>query len=93
MHPQLVSGAWVGFDDSSITMGDGWGPGARSALPIVADVYQQALRGKWIDVNAEFPIPRSRPEKPQEVPTIEEALQPITRGIGNFFDRLFKGLR
>jgi penicillin-binding protein 1A len=93
MHPQLVSGAWVGFDDSSITMGDGWGPGARSALPIVADVYQQALRGKWIDVNAEFPIPRSRPERPQEVPTIEEALQPITRGIGNFFERLFKGLR
>jgi hypothetical protein len=51
------------------------------------------LRGKWIDVNAEFPIPRSRPERPQEVPTIEEALQPITRGIGNFFERLFKGLR
>jgi penicillin-binding protein 1A len=93
MHPQLVSGAWVGFDDSSITMGDGWGPGARSALPIVADVYQQALRGKWIDVNAEFPIPRSRPEKPREAPTIEQALEPITRGIGNFLDRLFKGLR
>jgi penicillin-binding protein 1A len=93
MHPQLVSGAWVGFDDSSVTMGDGWGPGARSALPIVADVYQQALRGKWIDVNAEFPIPRSRPERPREAPTLEEAIQPIARGIGNFFERLFKGLR
>jgi len=93
MHPQLVSGAWVGFDDSSNTMGDGWGPGARSALPIVADVYQQALRGKWIDVNAEFPIPRTRPEKPQEAPAIEEVVRPIARGIGNFFERLFKGLR
>ncbi|RYF38968.1 MAG: glycosyl transferase, partial [Comamonadaceae bacterium] len=29
MHPQLVAGAWVGFNDSA-PMGDAWGPGARS---------------------------------------------------------------
>ncbi|MBN9697584.1 MAG: transglycosylase domain-containing protein, partial [Zoogloea sp.] len=34
MHPQLVGGAWVGFNDNRITLrSDYWGQGARSALP------------------------------------------------------------
>ena len=31
---------------------------ARSAVPIVGDVFQQALRNKWIDQRAEFDTPR-----------------------------------
>jgi penicillin-binding protein 1A len=59
MHPQLVAGARVGFNDT-MTMG-AWGQGARSALPVVAQVFQQALRNRWIDPRVEFDIPRPRP--------------------------------
>lgn len=91
MHPQLVAGARVGFNDNRMTMGDSWGPGARSALPIVSDVFQQALRGKVIDTRAEFDIPRSRPKPPEEFPIIGQP--DVIDGISNFLNRLFKGLR
>lgn len=84
MHPQLVAGARVGFNDSALAMGDGWGPGARSALPIVAEVFQQSLRQRWVDPQARFAIDRSRPAPPQ--PTLPEAL----RGLGDFFGRWLK---
>lgn len=55
MHPQLVAGAWVGFNDSRVTLrSDYWGQGAHSALPIVGDFYQKALRARWIDGRARF---------------------------------------
>jgi penicillin-binding protein 1A len=52
MHPQLVAGAWVGFNDNRVTMGDSWGQGARSALPIVGEFFQQAIKAKVVDANA-----------------------------------------
>ena len=67
MHPQLVAGAWVGFNDSRLTMGDSWGQGARSALPMVGDFMSAALRGKQIDAAAEFAAPR-RPAPPPPEP-------------------------
>jgi len=92
MHPQLVAGARVGFNDNRMTMGDSWGPGARSALPIVSDVFQQALRGKVIDARAEFDIPRPRPKPPEpEFPIIGQP--DVVDGITNFLNRLFRGLR
>ncbi len=43
MHPQLVGGAWVGFNDNRVTMrNDAWGQGAHNALHIVGDFFQQA---------------------------------------------------
>ncbi|HNQ10208.1 MAG TPA: penicillin-binding transpeptidase domain-containing protein, partial [Giesbergeria sp.] len=55
MHPQLVAGAWVGFNDGRITLrSDYWGQGAHSALPMVGEVFQQALRAKLIDTNERF---------------------------------------
>ncbi|MGZ8269039.1 MAG: penicillin-binding protein 1A, partial [Burkholderiales bacterium] len=62
---QLVAGARVGFNDNRATMGS-WGQGARSALPMVGEVFQQALRNRWIDSRAEFAIPRPRPRPPPE---------------------------
>src|SRR5688500_14219931 len=56
MHPELVAGARVGFNQER-TMGE-WGSGARSALPMVGEVFQQALRNKWIDPAAQFGKPR-----------------------------------
>jgi len=55
MHPQLVAGAWVGFNDSRVTLrSDYWGQGAHSALPIVGDFTQRALRARIIDSRARF---------------------------------------
>ncbi|TAM51316.1 MAG: penicillin-binding protein [Paraburkholderia sp.] len=55
MHPQLVAGAWVGFDDGRVTLaGNYWGEGAHSALPIVGDFYQRALRARVIDARVRF---------------------------------------
>jgi len=84
MHPQLVAGAWVGFNDNRVTMGP-WGAGARSALPIVGDVVQQSLRQRWIDPQAEFDIPRPLP-KPPPVPArvhdpVFDLVNDVLRGI------------
>ncbi len=58
MHPQLVAGAWVGFNDPRITLrSDYWGQGAHSALPIVADVVHGALRARLIDTRSRFVPP------------------------------------
>lgn len=55
MHPQLVAGAWVGFNDSRVTLrSDYWGQGAHSALPIVGDFFQRSLRARVIDPRVRF---------------------------------------
>jgi penicillin-binding protein 1A len=59
MHPQLVAGAWVGFNDGRVTLrSDYWGQGAHSALPIVGDFTAQALRARVIDPRARFVAPQ-----------------------------------
>jgi penicillin-binding protein 1A len=84
MHPQLVAGAWVGFNDNSVTMGESWGQGARSALPIVGDFFVQALRLRAVDSRVEFDIPRPRP-KPKEPPPPHDPVQNL---INDIFGRL-----
>jgi penicillin-binding protein 1A len=70
MHPHLVAGARVGFNDK-LTMGN-WGQGARSALPIVGEVFQQALRKGVIDQRAEFAIARAAPAAPAPLEPLGE---------------------
>ncbi|MGE4239300.1 penicillin-binding protein 1A [Ramlibacter sp.] len=60
MHPQLVGGAWVGFNDARVTMQHEWGQGSRSALPIVGEVFQKSLATKVIDGNSQFAAPRNK---------------------------------
>lgn len=63
MHPQLVAGAWVGFDDARVTLGnDYWGEGAHSALPMVGAFYDMALRARVIDSRAQLG-PETRPPR------------------------------
>jgi penicillin-binding protein 1A len=57
MHPQLVAGAWVGFNDNRVTMGNRWGQGAQSALPMVGEFFQQAIKAKVVDARAKFSAP------------------------------------
>jgi penicillin-binding protein 1A len=55
MHPQLVGGAWVGFNDNRITLrSDYWGQGAKSALPIVGDAFHYALANRLVDPKMRF---------------------------------------
>jgi len=82
MNPQLVAGARVGFNDNSVTMG-AWGQGARAALPMVGEVFQQGFRNRWLDQNAEFDIPRPRPAPPA----------PIMEIMNGLFGRIFRQLQ
>lgn len=62
MHPDLVGGAWVGFDDPRVTFRtDYWGQGAHNALYIVADVFRQAQGEGLVDTGNRFPAPRRVP--------------------------------
>ena len=62
MHSQLVAGAWVGFNDSRITMrSDYWGQGASNALLLVSDFFQHALDAQFIASGARFPYERPYP--------------------------------
>jgi len=80
MHPHLVSGAWVGFNDNRITMQSNyWGQGAHSALPIVGDFFQRSLRSRLVDQGARFDAPREvRAPEPTsvETPEAEAVLMP-----------------
>jgi penicillin-binding protein 1A len=66
MHPQLVAGAWVGFNDNRVTMRSSyWGQGAHNALLVVGDFLQQSQKANIIDAKAVFAAPRmSAQEKP-----------------------------
>jgi len=78
MSPQLVAGSWVGFDDGRVTLGDNWGQGNRSALPIVGDFFQRALRARIVDPHARF--------ETEVTPGVFETL----RGkVGGWFGALF----
>ena len=50
MHPQLVVGAWTGFNDSRVTLrSEHWGQGAHSALPMVGELTSRARAARLID--------------------------------------------
>lgn len=56
MHPELVAGAWVGFNDPRVTLrSDHWGQGAHNALHVVGDFMRQAIAARAIDARAELP--------------------------------------
>ncbi|MEO7152405.1 MAG: transglycosylase domain-containing protein [Burkholderiaceae bacterium] len=76
MHPQLVSGAWVGFNDARVTMrSDYWGQGGHNAILLVGDFVKAALAAQQIDAKAKFPLPRHpapppMPAAPAVAPTL-----------------------
>lgn len=79
MHPQLVAGAWVGFNDPRVRMrSDYWGQGAHNALYVVGDFFRQSLAARRIDPAASFPVP-ARPS----------VLETTLRRAGRWFRGLF----
>jgi penicillin-binding protein 1A len=62
MHPNLVAGAWIGFNDSRVTMrSDYWGQGGRNAAMVVGDFFKGTLKSKLVNVKAQFPKPKRPP--------------------------------
>lgn len=60
MHPQLVAGAWVGFNDSRVTMRSNyWGQGGHNAVLLVGDFFRDALKRGFVDMHARFPAPQT----------------------------------
>ena len=72
MHPNLVAGAWVGFNDNRVTMRSNyWGQGGHNAILLVGDFFKTALDEGKIDKDALFPggrkpEPRRVEEEPEE---------------------------
>jgi penicillin-binding protein 1A len=76
MHPNLVAGAWVGFNDNRVTMRSNyWGQGGHNAILVVGNFFKSALDSGKINGAAVFPGGR-RPEPPrhadEEFQEIEE---------------------
>ena len=56
MHPQLVAGAWVGFNDNRVTMRSSyWGQGGHNAILVVGDFFKTALDSGKLNASAAFP--------------------------------------
>lgn len=76
MHPNLVAGAWVGFNDNRVTMRSNyWGQGGHNAILLVGDFFKSAFESGKIDPRASFPGARHPPpvqEDDQPVEVMEE---------------------
>jgi len=58
MHPELVSGAWVGFDDQRLTFRTSfWGQGAHSALFLVGDYYRRITESDKVSLSEKTSFP------------------------------------
>jgi penicillin-binding protein 1A len=73
MHPNLVAGAWVGFNDTRVAMRSSyWGQGGHNAILLVGDFFKTALDSGKLDAAALFPGGR----RPEPVPQQEEEAPP-----------------
>ena len=73
MHPNLVAGAWVGFNDNRVTMRSSyWGQGGHNALLLVGDFMRSAVDGGKLDPNALLPGGRTPPPRRYEEPEYVE---------------------
>lgn len=60
MHPDLVMGSWVGFNDPRFSFKSNyWGQGAHTALHIVGNFFTRAVEeeGAYISEESRFPLP------------------------------------
>ena len=58
MHPKLVSGSWVGFEDQRLTFRTSfWGQGAHSALFLVGDYYRKIVESEEVSLSRKTSFP------------------------------------
>ena len=81
MHPDLVAGAWVGFNDQRITFRSSyWGQGAHTALPMVGEFFREALAHPELKLENEPPPP----------PKVRYR-RVNRRGVGGWLSDVFRG--
>ncbi|MDT0630353.1 transglycosylase domain-containing protein [Rubrivirga sp. S365] len=86
MHPDLVMGAWVGFDDPRVTFRSSyWGQGGHNALRVVGDFYRRAERDRLVDRAAVFPRPAPRSDDGDGV--FERFASAVADWAGGLFER------
>lgn len=69
MHPDLVTGAWVGFNDRRITFRTNWwGQGAHNALYLVGDFFKSATDSAGIGISRDARFPTPADFAPAELP-------------------------
>jgi penicillin-binding protein 1A len=89
MHPRLVAGAWIGFNDTRVTMRSSyWGQGGHNAIFIVGDFLKTTL-GRQLDANAQFPRPLPKVVV-AEAPAQGESGEPASAGSDPAFTRLVR---
>ena len=73
MHPHLVTGSWVGFNDQRITFRtNAWGQGGRSALFLVGDYTRRIANigedqeSRLLSKDATFPLEQYMPAEPDD---------------------------
>jgi penicillin-binding protein 1A len=79
MHPRLVAGAWMGFNDNRVSMrSEYWGQGSHNALLVVGDFMQQSTRAGLVDPKASFAAPR-----------MKDVEQPLMDRMGDWWSSVF----
>ena len=67
MHPELVTGGWVGFNDQRVTFRTNyWGQGAHNALFLVGDYINKVAEDTLISKSSVFPLPEAYSNPSQE---------------------------
>ena len=84
MHPQLVAGAWVGFNDSRVTMrSNHWGQGGHNTILLVGDFFRETLKTAQLDAKVKFPPPRHPAPPPgSNFPLPGPVLPPLEWAVG-----------
>lgn len=85
MHPSLVAGSWVGFNDPRIRFRtDFWGQGGNNALLVVGDFFRQAIRNGALDItDAEFPPAPELDHRPSILVRIGRWIRDVAISVWN----------
>jgi penicillin-binding protein 1A len=93
MHPELVAGAWVGFNDPRIAFrSDYWGQGGNNALFLVGEFFRRALNDRSTGLSrGDFPEPPPLPEGPGSlIARIGDWIGEAASDVGAFFGSIFR---
>lgn len=86
MHPNLVAGAWVGFNDPRIAFRSSyWGQGGNNAAMIVGDFFRRAIRasGSGIGTQAFPPAPELDDRSPSLLGRIGNWISDAASAVGD----------
>ena len=86
MHPRLVTGAWVGFNDRRLSFRtDYWEAGSHNALRLAGDFFRRALKAhpEWTDRRFARPAGYAPPAPPDlrrtSAPAAPDTTDPLIR--------------